>query len=365
MSWKHFKDALLKKRRQPVGASDANYFDHQNGIFTNYYPHESLPIPDNGRYRLHNEIEDCIVCDKCAKVCPVNCIDIEAIKSTEEIRKASDGSSIRLHAAKFDIDMAKCCYCGLCTTVCPTECLTMTKTFDYSEFDIRNMVYEFSEMTPAEAQEKRDEYNTNLEAKKAIKEAAPSADVSSSAKPKVVIPGAKKAATAAAPKPKIPGAGALKPKIEAKPSDRIEPEKSAALKPKIGGAKPSPLKPVIKKAEGASETKQPSPLKPVIKKPSEGANKPSALKPVIKKPADADKKPSALKPVIKKKTDDQPKPSALKPVIKKTENTSEVKKPSALKPVMKKPTTDEDDQPKKPSVLKPVIKPKPPKSEDE
>ena len=49
----------------------------------------------------------------------------------------------------------------------------MTKTFDYSEFDIRNMVYEFSEMTETEAQEKRDEYNNHLEAKKAIKEATP------------------------------------------------------------------------------------------------------------------------------------------------------------------------------------------------
>ena len=40
-----------------------DYFEHKEGVFTNYYPHESLPIPDNGRYRLHNEIDDCIVCD--------------------------------------------------------------------------------------------------------------------------------------------------------------------------------------------------------------------------------------------------------------------------------------------------------------
>ena len=90
------------------------------------------PIPDVGRYRLHNEIDDCIVCDKCAKICPVDCIDIEPIKATEEIGKTSDGTPKRIYAAKFDIDMGKCCFCGLCTTVCPTECLTMTKVYDFS-----------------------------------------------------------------------------------------------------------------------------------------------------------------------------------------------------------------------------------------
>src|SRR5690606_14230623 len=72
------------------------------------------------------------------------------------VGRASDGSVIRHYAAKFDIDMAKCCYCGLCTTVCPTESLTMTKTFDYSEFDVRDMVYAYSNLSPEEAQEKRD-----------------------------------------------------------------------------------------------------------------------------------------------------------------------------------------------------------------
>lgn len=346
LSWKHFKDALLKKRRQPLGASDNNYFDHQNGIFTNYYPHESLPIPDNGRYRLHNEIDDCIVCDKCAKVCPVDCIDIEAIKSTEEIRKASDGSSIRLYAAKFDIDMAKCCYCGLCTTVCPTECLTMTKTFDYSEFDIRNMVYAFSEMTPTEAEQKKEDYNNHLEAKKA-KVASTSEETTSnvsSAKPKVMIPGVNKTASVTAPKPKIPGAGALKPKMAAKPTEEsTDTPKPAALKPKIGGSKPSPLKPVMKKASEGEDVKKPTALKPVIKKTtSESTAKPSALKPVMKKP--------------EAKEGETPNPSALKPVIKKVEpiNPSTENKPSALKPVIKKP-----------SALKPVIKPKPPKQDEE
>lgn len=351
-----------------MGAADANYFDHQNGVFTNFYPHESLPVPDHGRYRLHNEIEDCIVCDKCAKVCPVDCIDIEAVKSSEEIRKAADGSSIRLYAAKFDIDMAKCCYCGLCTSVCPTDSLTMTKTFDYSEFDIRNMIYEFSEMTETEADEKREDYNQYLEAKKAVKAATSEPTTSSPAKPKVMIPGMKAAATDAAPKPKILGAGALKPKIVIKPTESLHSSSTSALKPKIGGTKP-----VIKKEEETDEVKKPSPLKPVIKKPVGEPTKPSALKPVMKKPNEGEAKPTALKPVIKKveSTEDKPKPSALNPVIKKpsalkpvikkavTETDVLPAKPSALKPVIKKSTDSTSSEVKKPSALRPVIKPKP------
>ncbi|TAH27691.1 MAG: 4Fe-4S dicluster domain-containing protein [Cytophagales bacterium] len=153
---RHFFQA--KKQRIPLGIEHPDYFKQNTGIFTTQYPHEAIPIPDNGRNRLHNEIEDCIVCDLCAKICPVDCIEIEPIKSTEEIGKTSDGSSKRIYAARFDIDMAKCCYCGLCTTVCPTECLTMTNAFDYSEFDIKNMIYNFTDLSPAQAEEKRKIY---------------------------------------------------------------------------------------------------------------------------------------------------------------------------------------------------------------
>ena len=134
---------------------DSDYFEHQEGIATIQYPHEALPIPDTGRYRLFNEIDDCIVCDKCAKICPVNCITIEPIRAVEEFGKTSDGTPKRIYAAKFDIDMGKCCFCGLCTTVCPTECLTMTKVFDFSVYDIREHNYEFAEMTAEEINDKK------------------------------------------------------------------------------------------------------------------------------------------------------------------------------------------------------------------
>ncbi|NJO01956.1 MAG: 4Fe-4S dicluster domain-containing protein [Bacteroidia bacterium] len=153
ISFRHLRQAT--RRRTPVYVSDDTYFAQKTGVVTLNYPYEAIPMPDHGRYRLHNEMADCIVCDKCAKICPVNCIEIEPIRATGQVGVTSDGSPIRLYAARFDIDMAKCCYCGLCTTVCPTDCLTMTKTYDYSEQNLNNLIYHFANLSPEEAEEKR------------------------------------------------------------------------------------------------------------------------------------------------------------------------------------------------------------------
>jgi len=156
-----------RKSRTPLAINNNHYFDQSEGIVTIQYPHTMQPVPDTGRYRLHNEIDDCIVCDKCAKICPVDCITIEPIKAVEEIGKTSDGTPKRIYAAKFDIDMGKCCFCGLCTTVCPTECLTMTKVYDFSVFDIRDHYYVFGEMTEGEIAEKRNQLDEHQKSKAA------------------------------------------------------------------------------------------------------------------------------------------------------------------------------------------------------
>ena len=159
-------------QRKVLPASDANYFKNLEGTNTIQYPHQQLPIPEVGRYQLDVEMDDCIVCDLCAKVCPVNCIDIESIKATEAIGQTSDGTTKRLYAAKFDIDMAKCMYCGLCTVVCPTECIVMTNQYDKSVVDIKDLTYQFSDMTPELAVEKRNEFDKQQAERQAAKLAA-------------------------------------------------------------------------------------------------------------------------------------------------------------------------------------------------
>jgi NADH-quinone oxidoreductase subunit I len=156
-------------KREVVSVTDDNYFKKQENTNTIQYPKQQLPIPEVGRYQLDVEIDDCIVCDLCAKICPVSCIDIESIKSTQgSIGETSDGSKKLLYAAKFDIDMAKCMYCGLCTIVCPTECITMTNQYDRTVFNLGDLTYGFSEMTADEAAEKR----ALLEKQNAEKQAA-------------------------------------------------------------------------------------------------------------------------------------------------------------------------------------------------
>jgi formate hydrogenlyase subunit 6/NADH:ubiquinone oxidoreductase subunit I len=165
-----------RKSRKPVNINSSNYFERTEGVNTVQFPHEMQPVPDNGRYRLHNEIDDCIVCDKCAKICPVDCITMDPIKAVDEIGKTSDGTPKRLYAAKFDIDMGKCCFCGLCTTVCPTECLTMTKVYDFSVFDMSEHNFAFAEMSEEEITQRRAELEEFQKSKLAGK--APSSPAS-------------------------------------------------------------------------------------------------------------------------------------------------------------------------------------------
>lgn len=154
-----------RRSREVLDVRKADYFDKQVGVTTVQFPREKMPIPEVARYQLNVEIDDCIVCDLCAKACPVDCITIESVKATDVIGKTSDGSVKRLYAAQFDIDMAKCMYCGLCTVVCPTECITMTDQYDRSMTNLAELTYSFAEMTPAEVEEKKREW-TKFQAEK-------------------------------------------------------------------------------------------------------------------------------------------------------------------------------------------------------
>ena len=144
------------------------------------YPDVKLKLPERARNRLYVNIDDCIGCDQCSMACPVDCITIETIKATpdQDLGVTSTGNKKRLHVPKFDIDIAKCCYCGLCVPPCPTECIVMTDVYEFSEFDRKNLVYNFSRMTPAEiavANEKARKAEEEAAAKKAAAAAAAAA----------------------------------------------------------------------------------------------------------------------------------------------------------------------------------------------
>ena len=109
------------------------------------YPEVREVLPERARMRLFNDAQNCISCTQCAMACPVDCIYIASEKKPEgaEIKKTSNGQPIRLTLTQFVIDTSLCCYCGLCTTVCPTECLTHSHDYEFSQYTIDAMKYDY------------------------------------------------------------------------------------------------------------------------------------------------------------------------------------------------------------------------------
>lgn len=141
------------------------------------YPDVKLQLPERERNRLYVNMDDCIGCDQCARACPVDCIEIETVKSMpdEDLGKTSNGKRKALWVTQFNIDFAKCCYCQLCVFPCPTECIYMTDVYEFSEYDRNNLKYDFATLTQEERAEKKSNYE-RFEAEKAAEKAKAAAE---------------------------------------------------------------------------------------------------------------------------------------------------------------------------------------------
>src|SRR4030043_2417885 len=151
------------------------------------YPDVKLQLPERARNRLYVNFDDCIGCLQCERACPVDCIEIETVKSlpTEDLGQTSNGKKKALWVTKFTIDFAKCCYCQLCVFPCPTECIYMTDVYEFSEFEREKLIYNFSALTKEEAEEKKlnfEKFTAEKEAQKAAAEKAKAEDTSSAEK---------------------------------------------------------------------------------------------------------------------------------------------------------------------------------------
>jgi len=143
------------------------------------YPDVKVPLPDRVRNRLYVNMDDCIGCDQCSRACPVSCIEIETVKAlpTDDLGITTNGKKKALWVTKFDIDFAKCCYCQLCVFPCPTDCIYMTDVYEFSEFDRKSLLYNFSTLTSVEVEEKK----ANFEKMQAEKEAKKAEDAKAKA----------------------------------------------------------------------------------------------------------------------------------------------------------------------------------------
>ncbi len=103
------------------------------------YPHQKLSLPDTHRgalclLRYDDGVERCVGCDLCEAACPSRCI---RVVSEEDVTKPS-----QRWAPEFYIDITKCVFCGYCVEACPVNALAMTKMYDYSTDNKRDLIFD-------------------------------------------------------------------------------------------------------------------------------------------------------------------------------------------------------------------------------
>ena len=126
------------------------------------YPDERLPIPERYRGIHYLEQEKCIDCLACARACPIDCIEMDAVRHGKELEWIS-----------FTLDYQKCMFCELCVYPCPKDCIHMGTEFAFVSFDrseFKHDLLSYKGMDKAARMRMRE-----ADAKKAAKEAAKAA----------------------------------------------------------------------------------------------------------------------------------------------------------------------------------------------
>jgi len=134
------------------------------------YPDERMPIPDRYRGIHYLEQEKCINCLACARACPIDCIEMDAIRHGKELEWVS-----------FTLDYQKCMFCELCVYPCPKDCIHMSTEYTLVSTDRSEFVHDLlsfkgmardARVRMREAEKKKAE---KVAAKKAVAAPAPAA----------------------------------------------------------------------------------------------------------------------------------------------------------------------------------------------
>jgi NADH-quinone oxidoreductase subunit I len=100
------------------------------------YPHEKRTLPDNYRgmlalLRYDDGTEKCVGCDLCEAACPSRVIRV--------VSAEVPGEPTKRYSKEYYMDMTRCLFCGLCVDACPVDALGMTREFEWSVYDKRQL----------------------------------------------------------------------------------------------------------------------------------------------------------------------------------------------------------------------------------
>ena len=96
--------------------------------FTVEYPEERESMPDTYRGMLRLDMDTCISCTACEKICPNKTITMVEVKTDKGVKIMPQ------------VGIERCLFCALCEEVCPPKCLTLSKDYSFEAYDKRDLI---------------------------------------------------------------------------------------------------------------------------------------------------------------------------------------------------------------------------------
>lgn len=100
------------------------------------FPYERAQPFERMKGRVTWDIEKCIGCALCERICPSMAIEIEG----------------KGRSAEIQYYVGRCLFCGECVDVCPTKAIEMTKEFELTFTQLEEMIIEFRRTESAKSQ---------------------------------------------------------------------------------------------------------------------------------------------------------------------------------------------------------------------